>query len=357
MRGARRAFLNQPWAVDLQDLDPKLFDLLSEQGVTDVLIDGARDCWIDRGRGLEARPNPFESESQATTAALKLASHDSVRLDLAKPFADVVAARQGSGLAVRIHLVLASEICERTQICIRVLSERPVPLDQLVRVGMISSEQVAAIRQMLEKRQNFLISGATGSGKTTLLRAIASEFAAERIITIEDIPELRLEANSLQLITRANNQEGRGAITADDLLIQSLRMRPDRILLGELRGPELASLLRVLNTGHSGVGATVHANSAATVWNRLRGMAQLGGMTSSAIEAAAIGVLDWVIHCEKLNGVRKVTSISRLSKGTSDLAASPISESLAAESLAAESLPAEVVPAPSTGRRRRLEVI
>ena len=333
--------LSHACVVDLKNLDPKLFRLLSETGVTDVLLDGARDCWVDRGNGLESRPNPFESEAEADAAARGLARQDQARLDLAKPFADVVATGDGFGVAVRIHLVLASEICDRTQICLRVFADRPVLLDQLVGLGMLTREQVGQLREITRNRENFLISGATGSGKTTLLRAIASDFAAERVITIEDIPELRLHGNCLTLLTRQPNQEGRGTISADDLLIQSLRMRPDRILLGELRGPELAALLRVLNTGHGGVGATVHANSADSVWSRLRGMAQLAGLQPRELDASATGVLDWVIHCARQGNRRVVVSISRLSS---------IGASGSSSASGAEHQPA------ASGRRRRLEV-
>ena len=339
--GFAASVLPQACDVDLQNLDPKLFRLLSEQAVTDVLLDGARDCWIDRGRGLESRPSPFGSENEATATAIELARQDQVRLDLSKPFADVVASHDGSGIAVRIHLVLASEICDRTQICLRVFADRPVILDQLVGLGMLSLEQAELLRQISKNRQNFLISGATGSGKTTLLRAIASEFSTERVITIEDIPELRLSGNCLTLLTRQPNQEGRGAISADDLLIQSLRMRPDRILLGELRGPELASLLRVLNTGHGGVGATIHANYPESVWSRLQGMAQLAGLQRRDLDSAASGVLDWVIHCERSGAQRRVVSISRLSH-----------PDLTGSRTAADS----TLKSQESGRRRRLEV-
>ena len=328
--------------MNLQDLDPRLFSLLSEQGVTDVLIDGARDCWVDRGRGLEIRSNPFSNEPEATAAALKLAEQDGVRLDLAKPFADLVASAAGAGVAVRIHLVLASEVCERTQICIRVFAERPVLLYQLIDVGMVTAEQAGRLREMVRLRRNFLITGATGSGKTTVLRAMAAEFGGERVITIEDIPELRLEANALPLLTRQSNQDGRGAITSDELLIQCLRMRPDRILLGELRGSELGALLRVLNTGHGGVGATLHANSPESVWSRLQGMAQLAGLRPSELGSMTSGVIDWVIHCESAVSGRRVASISKFSRGSS------MGETYAVSDHA---------PTSGAGRRRRLEVI
>ncbi len=334
--------------MNLSDLDQRLFELISEPGVTDVLLDGARDCWVDRGRGLEPRANPFDSEPNAAASALELAGRGGVRLDLAKPFADVVAADEGSGVAVRIHLVLASEVCERTQICIRVLAERPVALEQLVVAAMLNVEQLAMIRSMISKRQNFLVSGATGSGKTTLLRAIASEFVADRVVTIEDIPELRLPGNTVQLLTRESNQEGKGAITADELLIQALRMRPDRILLGEVRGPELLTLLRVINTGHGGVGATVHANSADSVLVRLRGMAQLAGLAGSELDSSATELIDWVIHCERLGGRRRVVSITRF--------AASAGQGLAEVSAVTDRPEAESFLTAGRGRRR-LEVI
>lgn len=328
--------------MELQDLDSRLTSLISEPGVTDVLIDGARDCWIDRGRGLETRPNPFSQETEATATAVKIAAHEGVRLDLAKPFADVVASRTGANVAVRIHLVLASEVCERTQICARVFADRPVHLDQLIAVGMLTSEQATQLREMVHLRQNFLISGATGAGKTTLLRALAAEFGADRIITIEDIPELRLEGNALALLTKQSNQEGRGAISADELLIQSLRMRPDRILLGELRGTELAALLRALNTGHGGVGATVHANSPSSVWSRLQGMAQMAGLRPSELASMTSGVIDWIIHCESRADGRRVASITKFSTESAFGESAEVSADSATR---------------ASGRRRRLEVI
>ena len=288
-----------------QQIDSRLVALMAEPGVTDVMISGTTSCWVSSGRGIEARVNPFREPDELDTLAIELIASGGRQLNPASPFADVVLGD------VRVHAVLRSACSARTQLSLRFLGERKTALADLVGMGAMSREVAAGLRAILANRENFLISGATGSGKTTLLRAMLAEVSSERIVTIEDLPELRLEGGAVELLARHANQEGFGEVTLQRLLIEALRMRPDRLVVGELRGNELLVLLQAINTGHSGSGATLHANSVESVPSRLRSIGIAAGLNPDVLDALVAASVTWVIHVEVASGKRRVEAVGR----------------------------------------------
>lgn len=287
-------------------LDARLTGLLAEPGVTDVVLAGTSGCWVSRGRGIEPRPNPFNEASDLDRLAIELIAAGGRQLDPANPFADVVLGD------VRVHAVLRSACSAHTQLSLRYLGARSTALADLVSLGAMTLEVEAGLRAILANHENFFISGATGSGKTTLLRAMFSEVSSERIITIEDLAELRLGGGSVELLARHANLEGRGEVTLQRLLVEALRMRPDRLVVGELRGDELLVLLQAMNTGHSGSGATIHANSLESVPARLRSMGLAAGLGVEVLESLVAASVQWVIHVGTSGGKRAIEAIGRL---------------------------------------------
>lgn len=286
----------------LEVLGPKLGGLLALPGVTDLLVNGWNQVWVDRaGHGLEPLASPFESEAELGLLAQNLIAHGGRHLDQANPFADVAI----SGL--RVHAALASGCNPNTHLSIRIHLNRLYGLDQLAEFGMFSHGQLMQLRQILVSKASFLISGATGSGKTTLLRAMLSECAAERIIALEDVAEIGIQsANFISLQTRQANIEGRGEIALEKLVRESLRMRPDRLVVGEVRGPELLVMLQALNTGHRGAGVTIHANSLADVIPRVNAIGRAAGVDANSMMEQMRSAFQWIIHVEN----RKVIEIA-----------------------------------------------
>ena len=285
-------------------LGPKLGNLLAINGVTDLLINGFDQAFVQRqGFGLEPVASPFESEAELGQLAQQIIAEGGRHLDQANPFADVSIA------GLRVHAALASGCNPRTHLSIRVHLNRLFGLDQLADFGMFDSGQAALLRKILSSRENYLISGATGSGKTTLLRAMLSECVGERIIALEDVAELGLQmSNYISLQTRQSNVEGKGEITLDRLVRESLRMRPDRLAIGEVRGAELIVMLQALNTGHRGAGATIHANSFADVLPRVNSIGRTVGIDAESMLEQMRSAFNWVIHVEH----RKVVTIEKL---------------------------------------------
>lgn len=201
---------------------------------------------------------------------------------------------------------------------------RSTALADLVALGAMSREVEVGLRAILANRENFLISGATGSGKTTLLRAMLTEVASERIVTIEDLPELRLGGGAVELLARHANLEGRGEVTLQRLLVEALRMRPDRLVVGELRGNELLVLLQAMNTGHTGSGATLHANSVDSVPARLRSIGLAGGLAVEVLDALVAASVQWVIHVGNSTGKRAIEAIGRFALVDGQLAVSRV---------------------------------
>ncbi|MDO4784815.1 MAG: TadA family conjugal transfer-associated ATPase [Propionibacteriaceae bacterium] len=284
-----------------------LEDLLRLPGVTDVLVNGPREVFIDRGRGLEPADLRFVDDAQVRRLATRLAASIGRRLDDASPFVD---GRLADG--TRLHAVLAPIAEPGTCISLRIPATAEFSLESFVAAGSIPPEGAELLRALVAARAAFLISGGTGSGKTTLLAALLAEVPSfERIVIVEDSRELRPKhPHCVRLEGRPANAEGAGGIALTQLVRQALRMRPDRLVLGEVRGAELCDLLTALNTGHEGGCGTVHANSIADLPARLEALAALGGMSRDACHAQVIAALDVAIHVRRdRSGQRIVESL------------------------------------------------
>ena len=185
-------------------------------------------------------------------------------------------------------------------------------LRDLVRNESIAEQQLNTLLEIVNSRENFVIIGGTGTGKTTLLKAMLGETSHERIITIEDAAELNLGGNSVALITRSSNHEGIGQVTLGHLVREALRMRPDRLVIGEARGEELLVLLQAINTGHNGSGFTLHANSVEDAWPRLLGILVGAGVSIEFAQLLIASSITWVIEVKRVSGKRVVSGIQRL---------------------------------------------
>jgi len=283
--------------------------LLEDPAVTDVFVNGPRDVWVDRGGGLEHEPRIGFREADLRHLAVRLISLGGRHIDEANPCVDT---RLEGG--VRVHVVLPPISPNGTLISIRVARRHPLSLADLEQGGFFDAVPASRLTELVVKRSNLLISGAAGSGKTTLLAAIlgaASPF--ERIVAIEDVAELRVDhPHFLALESRQANLEGAGELGLARLLREALRMRPDRLVLGECRGAEIRELLGALNTGHDGGAGTLHANSLADVPARLEALGALAGMTPAAIARQAVSAIGAVIHVERRGGTRMLVGIGRL---------------------------------------------
>lgn len=287
-------------------LDP----LLRLDGVTDVLVNGAEQVFIDRGDGLERTGVTFGSEAEVRRLAQRLAASAGRRLDDSSPFVD---ARLADG--TRVHAILGSLADPGTCISLRVPARRSFSLEDMVSAGSLTGSGAQLLRAMITARAAFVISGGTGSGKTTLLAALLGTVpATERLVIVEDSRELAPDhPHVVRLEGRPGNAELCGVVTLTDLVRQALRMRPDRLIVGEVRGAEICDLLAAMNTGHEGGCATVHANSAADVPARLEALASLGGLDRGAVHAQLASALDLVVHIRRSRqGHRQVSEIQVL---------------------------------------------
>jgi pilus assembly protein CpaF len=287
-----------------------LESLLHEPGVTDVLVNGPEQVFVDRGSGLELTDIRFSCEGDVRRLAQRLAASVGRRLDDAVPFVD---ARLADGS--RVHAVLGTLASPGTCISLRVPAQRSFSLDDCVASGSLTLGAAQLLSRMIEAKLAFLISGGTGSGKTTLLAALLGLVPPhERIVIVEDSRELAPNhPHVVRIEGRPANTELAGAISLTDLVRQSLRMRPDRLVVGEVRGAEICDLLTAMNTGHEGGCGTVHANSTADVPARLEALASLGGLPRAALHAQLASALDAVIHVVRdHSGMRRVAEISIL---------------------------------------------
>ena len=281
--------------------------LLHLDGVTDVLVNGPEHVYFDRGRGLERSDVVFASEAEVRRLAMRLAASVGRRLDDASPCVD---ARLADG--TRVHAVLGVLADPGTCISLRVPSRQNFSLDRWVATGSMGSECADLLRRLVESHVAFLVSGGTGSGKTTLLASLLSLMPTdERLLVVEDSRELLPDhPHCIRLEARQANADGVGAVSLTHLVKQALRMRPDRLVLGEVRGAELCDLLAALNTGHEGGCGTVHANSAADVPARLEALAALGDMDRTACHAQVASALRVVVHVRRtVAGRRGVSQI------------------------------------------------
>lgn len=282
--------------------------LLRDPEVTDVLVTGPDEVWVDRGRGAEPVAVRFADDAAVRRLAQRLASACGRRLDDAMPYVD---ARLPDG--TRVHAVLAPLAVSGTCVSLRVPSRRAFTLDDLVRAGSVPEEVEPWIRAVVAARLSLLVTGGTGTGKTTWLSMLLGLVdARERIVIVEDSAELRpMHPHVVRLEARPANLEGAGAVTLRDLVRQSLRMRPDRVVVGEVRGAEVVDLLAALNTGHEGGCATVHANSAGDVPARIEALALAAGLGRDAVHAQLAAGLDVVLHLVRdRSGARRWSSLS-----------------------------------------------
>jgi len=270
-------------------LDP----LLALPGVTDVLVNGPDDVHVDRGHGLERVPVRLDDEEAVRRLAQRLAAQAGRRLDDASPWVD---ARLHDG--TRLHAVLSPLARPGTLISLRVPARRSFSLAALRDAGSLPADALDHVRRLIASRAAFVVTGGTGSGKTTLLSALLSEVApTERIVIVEDATELRPDhPHVVGLEARPANAEGAGQVTVRDLVRQALRMRPDRLVVGEVRGAEVVDLLAALNTGHEGGCGTVHANSTADVPARFEALGVAAGLPRAAVHSQLAAGVDVVVH-------------------------------------------------------------
>ncbi|OXE36857.1 MAG: ATPase [Phenylobacterium zucineum] len=272
-----------------------MLELLESHRATDLVVDGARSASILVDRTWRAIDVPFETDRELVGWARELLESCGQRLDSASPFADGYVSIGSSRF--RVHAVLASGVSSRTQVSVRRHGGSAESLDELVVAGRLAGRAADWFRGVVQRRESFLISGATGAGKTTLLSAVLNEARDERVIVIEDTPELAVTLPwVIGLCTRAPNVEGVGLVSASDLVRQTLRMRPDRVTLGEVRGGEIAALVEALASGHPGGGSTIHAGSLEHVATRLEGL--LSPVACSWLPA----LIPWVVHLDKSGG-------------------------------------------------------
>ena len=284
--------------------------LLRLDGVTDVLVNGAAHVWIDRGDGLEQTAVRFPDEEAVRRLAQRLASVGGRRLDDASPCVDL---RLPDG--TRFHAVLSPISRPGTVLSLRVPRRRAFTLDELVAAGSLGADGAALLAAVVRRRLAFLVSGGTGSGKTTLLNALLSTVPpAERMVLVEDASELRPEhPHVVALESRPANIEGAGAVPLRVLVRQALRMRPDRLVVGEVRGAEIADMLAAMNTGHEGGCGTIHANSAADVPSRVEGLAMGAGLGREAAHSQLSSAVDLVVHLTRAaSGARRLQEIGVL---------------------------------------------
>jgi len=295
--------------------------LLRDPSVTDVLVNGPEEVWIDRGNGLERVAVRFADDAAVRRLAARLAAAAGRRLDDASPWVD---ASLPDG--TRLHAILPPVSVGATRLSLRVLRPRAFELSDLVAAGTLTEGAAVLLTDIVRARLAFLISGGTGTGKTTLLSTLLGLVEeGERIVLVEDAAELRpRHPHVVRLVARPPNVEGTGQVSLQDLVRQALRMRPDRLIVGETRGAEVADLLAAMNTGHEGGAGTVHANSASEVPIRMEALGALAGMTRDAVQGQLVAAVDAVIHLRRDRaGVRRVHEIGLLRREVEGVAVLP----------------------------------
>ncbi len=294
--------------------------LLRLPDVTDVLVNGPDAVYVDRGSGLERTEVTFTDDAAVRRLAQRLAAAGGRRLDDSVPHVDV---RLADG--TRFHAVLAPLARPGTVLSLRVPHQRVLSLDELVAAGTVNDQGARLLRSLVSSRLAFLVSGGTGSGKTTLLNSLLSLVPSdERLVLVEDASELRPDhPHVVGLEARPPNIEGAGEVTLRTLVRQALRMRPDRLVVGEVRGAEVVELMAALNTGHEGGCGTIHANSARDVPARVEALALAAGLGREAAHSQLLAGLDAVLHLGRDHDghrvLREVAVPSRRTDGLADL--------------------------------------
>jgi pilus assembly protein CpaF len=285
--------------------------LLADPTTTDVLVSAPNEVWVEQAGELRRTEVRFADVEAVRRLAQRLALVAGRRLDDASPYVD--APLPGG---VRLHAVLPPIATDCTCISLRVLRPATHGLDALQQAGSVAPEAGRLLRAIIAARLAFLVVGGTGSGKTTLLAALLGCVpAGERIVCVEEAPELEpRHPHVVRLTTRRPNVEGAGEVTLRDLVRQALRMRPDRLVVGEVRGAEVCELLAALNTGHQGGAGTLHANSPAEVPARLEALAALGGMPRHALHSQLAAAVQVVLHVVRRDGARSLTAVGVLER-------------------------------------------
>jgi pilus assembly protein CpaF len=290
-----------------------LDELLRDPHTTDVLVCGPHAVWVDRGAGLEPTGVRFADEAAVRRLAQRLAIAAGRRLDDASPYVDGWLPDAG----VRLHAVLPPIAADGTCLSLRVLRPAAHDLTTLRALGTVGARGEALLRAVVAARLALLVSGGTGTGKTTILAALLGAVApAERVVCVEDVAELSpRHPHVVRLVSRPANIEGAGGVGLRELVRQALRMRPDRLVVGEVRGAEVCDLLAALNTGHDGGAGTVHANSAHEVPARLEALAATGGLPRTALHSQLAAAVQVVLHMRRLRtGARVLDTVGVLAR-------------------------------------------
>ena len=293
--------------------------LLADDSITEIMVNGPFDVWVERQGRLFETTVRFTDESHLRRIINKMVAQIGRRIDESSPMVD---ARLPDGS--RVNALIPPLSLGGPLVTIRKFSKRRLDLNDLVRLGTLSTETVEFLQRCILAELNILISGGTGSGKTTLLNALSTSIPdSDRIITIEDAAELRLnQRHVLRLEARPKNIEGEGEIAIRELVRNSLRMRPDRIIVGEVRGAESLDMLQAMNTGHDGSLCTVHANTPRDALSRIETMVLMAGydLPMKAIRQQVASALDLIVHLERMeDGSRRVTAITEVQRMESDV--------------------------------------
>lgn len=293
--------------------------LLEDDGITEVMVNGAKNIYVERQGKIHRVQNAFESNEHVMRIIDRIVAPLGRRVDESSPYVD---ARLPDGS--RVNVIIPPISLVGPVITIRKFAKNPITVEQLIQYGSITQEAVDFIKACVESRLNIVISGGTGSGKTTLLNVLSSYIPTdERIITIENAAELQLrQEHVVTLESRPPNIEGRGEITIRQLVINALRMRPDRIIVGEIRDEAALDMLQAMNTGHDGSMTTAHSNSPRDTLARLETMVLMAGMDLPvrAIREQVSSAVDLIIHQERLkDGSRKVVNITEVTGMEGDI--------------------------------------
>ena len=307
-----RARLFEQISAEILGFGP-LQSLLEDDTITEIMVNGPKNVYIERKGKVHRVPITFENNDHVMRIIDRIVAPLGRRIDESSPYVD---ARLPDGS--RVNAVIPPISLVGPVLTIRKFSKNPITVDQMIQFGSVSSESVQFLKACVEARLNILISGGTGSGKTTLLNVLSSFIPGdERIITIENAAELQLrQEHVVTLESRPPNIEGRGEITIRDLVINALRMRPERIIVGECRGGETLDMLQAMNTGHDGSMTTAHANSPRDALARIETMCLMAGMDLPirAIREQVASAVDVICQQERMrDGTRKVTTIAEVS--------------------------------------------
>jgi pilus assembly protein CpaF len=296
---------------DMLGLGP-LEPLLADETVTDIMVNGAKQIYVERRGKLELTGAAFRDNAHVMSIATRIVTQVGRRIDETTPLVD---ARLADGS--RVNIIAPPLALDGASISIRKFSKKGITLDIMARTKNLSGQMATVLKIAARSRLNILISGGTGSGKTTILNAMSQMIdPGERIVTIEDAAELQLQQpHVVRLETRVANLEGKGEITIRDLLKNSLRMRPDRIILGEIRGAEAMDMLQAMNTGHDGSLSTIHANRPREALTRLENMVGMAGVNlpSRAIRQQIAAAFHLIIQISRMrDGIRRVVSVTEI---------------------------------------------